>query len=177
MISVEKLMQHNITSRMVTMRLCLYVIKGVSNGQYYLRMCKWKAIRSCLHDGGAYYCTLTYIHGKVECQGCVTPWRPLDVLLLSSLSPLVSIIPFSQFNFSAAVVAPAIPQPAAAPPAAVPPHLQCSTPGCPRPKYPNPDGGYFDYCSRYCRNNQGVHTSGKEMIEVYTFSLHAVLYD
>ena len=35
----------------------------------------------------------------------------------------------------------------------IPQNLQCATPGCKKQKYPNPNGGYFDYCSLYCREN------------------------
>ena len=42
----------------------------------------------------------------------------------------------------------------------VPPELQCKTPGCYKQRYQNPSGGYFDYCSRYCRDN-----GGKPMLE------------
>lgn len=36
----------------------------------------------------------------------------------------------------------------------IPQHLQCATPGCTKQKYRNDQGGYFDYCSKYCRDNR-----------------------
>ena len=38
-------------------------------------------------------------------------------------------------------------------------HLQCATPGCKKQKRPNPNGGYFDYCSIYCQEN-GLTSAG-----------------
>jgi len=31
--------------------------------------------------------------------------------------------------------------------------LRCSTPGCRRKKHEKESGGYYDYCSRSCRDN------------------------
>ena len=36
---------------------------------------------------------------------------------------------------------------------AVPAHIKCATPGCRKQKCPNPAGGYFNYCSKYCRDH------------------------
>ena len=42
----------------------------------------------------------------------------------------------------------------------VPEELVCSTPGCKRPKYKNPKGAYFDYCSMKCRDGRRLSLPG-----------------
>ena len=49
--------------------------------------------------------------------------------------------------------------PFSTPVAPVAPHLKCQTQGCTNQKYLNPEGGYFDYCSKSCRDN-AMLTSG-----------------
>ena len=50
--------------------------------------------------------------------------------------------------------------------------MRCETPGCPKQKCPNPSGGYFNYCSRYCRDHR-IHLPGMEWIY---FSRHNVKF-
>ena len=33
------------------------------------------------------------------------------------------------------------------------PENQCKTPGCQNPRYEREEGGFFDYCSLYCRDH------------------------
>ena len=39
----------------------------------------------------------------------------------------------------------------------IPQHLQCKTPGCSKQRHPHGEGGYFDYCSKDCRDHGKLH--------------------
>ena len=42
--------------------------------------------------------------------------------------------------------------------------LQRSTPGCPNKKHPNPNGGYYDYCSTTYRDRGGKLFIGRIVV-------------
>ena len=60
--------------------------------------------------------------------------------------------------------------------AAVPAHMKCSTAGCNKQKCRNPSGGYFNYCSKYCRDNGILPTSRTyTCINYYNMSMKTCL--